>query len=81
MAEYKDGRGNTSQDHGGMSFCGHDLCTRSRVFCCDQDNSQKSHCNRTNHTIDRCWELHGKPSWPPQVAYLSGTTESSIAHD
>jgi len=32
MAEYKDDRGNTSQNHDGMSFCGHNLSTRSRVF-------------------------------------------------
>jgi len=48
----------------------------------DQDNSRKyTHCNRTNHTIDQCWELHGKPSWPPHVVYLSNTVGSSTAYD
>jgi len=40
-----------------------------------------AHRNQTNHTIDLCWELHGKLSWPSRVAYLSGTVGSSSAHD
>ena len=82
MAEYKDGRGNTSRGRSGMSFCSHSLSTRRRVFNRDQDNSRKcTHCNQTNHTIDRCWELYGKPFRPPRAAYLSNPAGSSTAYD
>jgi len=69
MAEYKYSRGNTSRDHGGMSFRSRDLFTRGWVFGRGQDNSRKcTHCNWTNHTISWCWELHGKSFWPPRAA-------------
>ena len=82
MAEYKDSRGNTSRGRGVMSFRDRGLSSRDRVFGRGQNNSQKcTHCNRTNHTIRRYWELHGNPSWPSRAAYLSGTAVLSTAHD
>ena len=31
---------------------------RGKPRCC-------THCQRTKHTMDRCWELHNKPAWAP----------------
>ena len=42
-----------------VSFRDRDLFTRGGVFGRDWDNSRKCiNCNRINHTIDQCWELH-----------------------
>jgi len=31
------------------------------------DRGRCTHCGGSNHIIDRCWDLHGKPAWRHQV--------------
>jgi len=58
------------------------MIDKSTYFFNFQDNSRKcTNCNRINHTIDRCWELHGKPSWPSRVAYLFDIVGSFTAYN
>ena len=72
------GQGTTSQGRGVSSY-GH--CTPSRgrgLFHGQSDSRRCNHCNRTNHMLRLLLVLHGKPSWPPQTAYLSDSIDSSL---
>jgi uncharacterized membrane protein YgcG len=39
-----------------------------------------SHCGRTNHTIDFCWKLHGKPAWANH-ATIDGDNSTPISEE
>uniref|UniRef100_A0A2N9IR39 Fibronectin type III-like domain-containing protein n=1 Tax=Fagus sylvatica TaxID=28930 RepID=A0A2N9IR39_FAGSY len=38
------------------------------------------HCGRTNHTIDFCWKLHGKPAWANH-ATVDGDNSTPISEE
>uniref|UniRef100_A0A2N9GH48 Integrase catalytic domain-containing protein n=1 Tax=Fagus sylvatica TaxID=28930 RepID=A0A2N9GH48_FAGSY len=39
-----------------------------------------THCGRTNHTIDFCWKLHGKPAWANH-ATIDGDNSTPISEE
>ncbi|XP_059653399.1 uncharacterized protein LOC132300375 isoform X2 [Cornus florida] len=66
-----------SRDNGGRDRgCGRRGCGRTETRYC-------GHCRGTNHSIEYCWALHGKPAWANQVVSSSHTVCSppSLSRD
>ena len=45
----------------------------SRGHSPGRGESRCTHCQQTNHTMDRCWALHCKPDWASHVLFSLST--------
>ncbi|KAF5453280.1 hypothetical protein F2P56_028194 [Juglans regia] len=57
--------------HGGHDARGN--CTRGR------ESRKCTHCGQTNHSVDYCWDLHGRPSGPTNQAICQDATSLSTS--
>jgi hypothetical protein len=46
----------------------------------DRGPRKCTHCGRTNHTVDFCWKLHGKPAWANH-ATVDGDNSTPISEE
>ncbi|XP_041004548.1 uncharacterized protein LOC121249809 [Juglans microcarpa x Juglans regia] len=46
-----------------------------------RESRKCTHCGRTNHSVDYCWDLHGRPSGSANQAICQNATSPSTSSD
>ncbi|KAF5449100.1 hypothetical protein F2P56_027506, partial [Juglans regia] len=46
-----------------------------------RESRKCTHCGRTNHSVDYCWDLHGRPSGSVNQAICQNATSPSTSSD